>query len=110
MTETFVAPGPFPPSPRRAGFSPTRAVIGLLGGLAWLGALVIGTALAVVVAFSLVVVAAISSVVLAFVLAASKARQTARARRDGDEGVIEARSIGGHSWVAYGWDGERQVP
>jgi hypothetical protein len=24
-----------------------------------------------------------------------------------DPDLIEARHIGGHSWVAYGWDGRR---
>jgi len=37
--------------------------------------------------------------------AAVRARRTVRAPTDPD--LIEARHIGGHSWVAYGWDGRR---
>ena len=35
---------------------------------------------------------------------ALRARRTARARADG---VIEARHLGGHHWVAYGWNESR---
>jgi hypothetical protein len=37
--------------------------------------------------------------------AALRARRTVRAPTDPK--LIEARHIGGHSWVAYGWDGRR---
>ncbi len=103
MTEVFAA-SPQGPAPRRgSGFSPARVVGSLLGGAAWAGALAIGALLAVLVAFGLILVGAISAVVLAFAMAGVKARQ-GRSRSAGPEGVLEARHLGGHSWVAYGWD------
>jgi hypothetical protein len=81
---------------------------GALRGLAWLGgalataaAAAVGAALAVVFAASLVVIALMASVLVAFAGLALRARRGARAA---DPSVIEARNVGGHSWVAYGWD------
>ena len=43
--------------------------------------------------------------VLALAGLASKARRALRPNPvQADDGVIEARRVGGHSWVAYGWD------
>ena len=36
---------------------------------------------------------------------ALRAKRTVNARRD--DGVIEARHMGGHHWVAYGWNERR---
>ncbi|HQT53406.1 MAG TPA: hypothetical protein PKX06_07965, partial [Phenylobacterium sp.] len=33
------------------------------------------------------------------------AKRTAHAQRD--DGIIEARNLGGHHWVAYGWNERR---
>ena len=35
---------------------------------------------------------------------ASRARRTIKVRSDSGPPIIEARNVGGHSWVAYGWD------
>ena len=53
-----------------------------------------------------VVIGLMATALLTLAAAARKAR-TASARR-ADPTLIEARNIGGHSWVAYGWDGERR--
>ena len=45
-------------------------------------------------------------VVAALAAAALRARRTVRTPAD-DTDLIEARNIGGHSWVAYGWDSRR---
>jgi hypothetical protein len=45
-----------------------------------------------------------ASALLAVAGVALRARRTARARADG---VIEARHLGGHHWVAYGWNESR---
>jgi hypothetical protein len=78
-------------------------------GLAWLAgvvatvlAAVVGAVLAVFFAASLVVIALMASVLVAFAGFALRARRGARPVVD--PSVIEARNIGGHSWVAYGWD------
>jgi hypothetical protein len=35
-----------------------------------------------------------------------RARQSAKPAK-ADDGIIEAHKVGGHSWVAYGWDEHR---
>jgi hypothetical protein len=76
--------------------------------LAWVGGVVatvcaaaVAAVLAVVFAASLVVIALMASVLLVLAGLALRARRTMR-RQGGD--VIEARHLGGGSWVAYGWD------
>ena len=46
------------------------------------------------------------SALLAFAGLAMRARRTVRARRR-DSDIIEARHLGGHHWVAYGWNERR---
>jgi hypothetical protein len=77
-------------------------------GLAWLGgalataaAVAVAAVLAVVFAASLVVIAVVASVLVAFAGLAFRAR---RGALSADPSVIEARNVGGHSWVAYGWE------
>jgi len=83
------------------------------GGLAWLGGLVataaaltIGTILALFAAATVVVIALMTSALLALSTLALRARRSVRAA-PADTGVIEARNVGGHSWVAYGWNERR---
>jgi hypothetical protein len=76
------------------------AVIG--GVLATAAAVTIGAVLAVVFAATVAVIAVMTSALLGFAGLALRARHAAaRARSDG---VIEARHLGGHHWVAYGWN------
>lgn len=77
------------------------AVIG--GTLATLAAVVVGAILAVFFAATVAVIAVMTSALLAFAGLALRARRTATARRRAD-GIIEARHLGGHHWVAYGWN------
>ena len=81
-------------------------------GLAWLGgfiataaALTIGTILALFAAATVVVLALMTSALLALSGLALRARRTVRTPADPD--LIEARRVGGHSWVAYGWNERR---
>lgn len=81
-------------------------------GLAWIGgffataaALTIGAFLALFAAATVVVLALMTSALLALSGLALRARRTAHARNR--PGVIEARNVGGHSWVAYGWNERR---
>ena len=81
-------------------------------GLAWLGAAVawaavaaIGAVLAVFFAATVVVIALMAGALLILATAGARARRTVRP--PSDPNLIEARNIGGHSWVAYGWDGRR---
>jgi hypothetical protein len=79
----------------------TLAILG--GALATAAAVTVGAVLAVFFAATVVVIAVMSSFLLMFAGAALRARRTARARA-GANGVIEARNVGGHHWVAYGWN------
>lgn len=71
----------------------------------------IGGVVALVAAFVAVVLAlgfflfAILTAVVITLRAAVGGVRIARPRRDPK--LIEARRVGGHSWVAYGWDGRR---
>jgi hypothetical protein len=88
-------------SPADRPQSPRPATGSIPGGksLAWLVGLLfsaIAAAVAIVLAVALaagvVVVAVMGGVLLALASLAARAR------------IIEARNVGGHSWVAYGWD------
>lgn len=79
-------------------------------GLAWLVGLVLSAVaalvaviLAMALAASVVVVAVMGGALLALASLAARARRTVKARSD-DPMLLEARNVGGHSWVAYGWD------
>ena len=58
-----------------------------------------------VFAATFVVIFLMAAMLLALAGAALRARRTVRAPVDPE--LIEARHIGGHSWVAYGWDSLR---
>ncbi len=78
----------------------------LLGGaLATAAAVAIGAVLALFAAATVVVIAVMSSALLALAGLALRARRSAYARAH--DGVIEARNLGGHHWVAYGWNERR---
>jgi hypothetical protein len=79
-----------------------RGLAWLAGALATVAAAAVGAVLAVFFAASLVVIALMASVLVAFAGLALRARRGARPAAD--PSVIEARNVGGHSWVAYGWD------
>lgn len=84
----------------------SRGVSRFLAAIGSLAALVVGGALGLVFAAGLAVLALVASLLLAFTGAALAARRTATASAR-DPSVIEAHRIGGHSWVAYGWQDRR---
>ena len=79
-----------------------RSLAAVAATLATAAAVVVGAVLAVVFAATVAVIAVIASALLAFAGLALRARSTAQTRRS--DGVIEARHLGGHHWVAYGWN------
>jgi len=89
--------------PRR---SAVRGIAWVGGAIAWTAAALIGAALAVFFAATVVVILIMAGVLATLATAAIRARRSVRAPVD-DAEVLEARNIGGHSWVAYGWDGRR---
>jgi hypothetical protein len=82
--------------------SALRSLAVLVGLLATAAAVVVGAVLAVVFTLTVTVIAIMTSALLGFAGLALRARRTATARRA--DGVIEARHLGGHHWVAYGWN------
>ncbi len=87
---------------------PGRSILGALawfcGALAWAVAAAIAAVIAVIVAAAVVVIAVAASALLALSGAAVKAR----ARRAADDpNLLEARHVGGHSWVVYAGDARR---
>jgi hypothetical protein len=85
------------------GTSARKGFATVFGVVAATLAAAVGVVLAVVFAATIVVIGFMGSILLALAGLAMKARRTAKAMPHQD-GVIEARRIGGHSWVAYGWD------
>lgn len=78
-------------------------------GLAWIGGVVatvaavgLAAVLAVFFAATVVVVGVLGLALLGLGGFAWRARKSLR--RTDDPDLIEARHVGGHSWVAYGWD------
>jgi hypothetical protein len=74
------------------------------GALAWAVMGVVGAVAAAVIAATLVAVALVGSAALAVAALVLGARRAVRSGAD-DRDVIEARHVGGHSWVATGWQG-----
>lgn len=83
-----------------------RGMMWVAGALAGLGAAAVGAVLAVFFAATMMVIAVMASMLLALAATAARARRRVHATLS-DQDVIEARHVGGHSWVAYGWDGPR---
>lgn len=81
--------------------SALRSLAVLVGLLATTGAVIVGAVLAVIFTLTVTVIAIMTSALLGFAGLALRARRTASARGDG---VIDARHLGGHHWVAYGWN------
>ncbi len=82
-----------------------RVLSWFVGALAGVAAAAIAAVLAVFFAATMMVVAFMASILLALAATAVRARRTVRAPIDPN--IIEARNVGGHSWVAYGWDDRR---
>jgi hypothetical protein len=82
-------------------------LLGVAGGLiVWAAAALTGVALALFFAATVLASLVMAGILLGLATAAARARRVVHRRR-GAPDVIEARHIGGHSWVAYGWDSRR---
>ena len=95
-------------SPHSRGSLPgIRGLAWLAGLFATIVAVVLGTLLAVAVAASMVVIAVMGGALLLLAPMALRARRAVKAKAEAGPQIIEARNVGGHSWVAYGWDERR---
>ena len=88
---------------KRSPLRPLRRAIG------WCAAVTVGTLAALVAAvLALLVTAGLLVVGFVGVVSVGLAAMALKARPRQPEGqLLEARRVGGHSWVAYGWDGPR---
>jgi membrane glycosyltransferase len=86
--------------------SALRSLAAVGAALATTGAVIVGAVLAVFAAATVAVIAVMASALLGFAALAMRARRKVRTRHAPD-GVIEARHLGGHHWVAYGWNERR---
>lgn len=82
---------------------PFKGLAWIGGAIATLAAAAVGAVLAVFFAATVVVIALMASALLGLAGLAMRARRTVRARTS-DPTLIEARNVGGHSWVAYSWN------
>jgi hypothetical protein len=94
-----------PAAARYQIWGPFRGLAWVGAAIAWAAAAAIGAVLALFFAATVVVIAVMAAALLILAAAAARARRTVRP--PADPNLIEARHIGGHSWVAYGWDGRR---
>ncbi len=86
-----------------------RAPRNVVTGLAWIGAVMgwafaaaVGAVVAVILAAGMLLVALVAVAPLA--IAAAAARAARPGREPSDPNLLEARYVGGHSWVAYAAD------
>lgn len=85
-----------------------RSLATLAGAVATSIAVAVAAVIAVVFAATLVVIGFMATALLGLAAFAFRGRSSARAAApSGDPGLIEARHMGGHSWVAYGWNERR---
>jgi hypothetical protein len=78
-----------------------KSVAWLAAGLATVAAASVAAVLALFFAATVVVIAVMTSALVTFTGLALRARRSAQPK---DPDLLEARHVGGHSWVAYGWD------
>ena len=90
-------------SPARSAKSSFTSLAALAGVACTLVAGLVATVLAVALAASVLVIAVFGGALLLLASLAARARRTAKVRSQEPQ-IIEARNVGGHSWVAYGWD------
>jgi uncharacterized membrane-anchored protein len=83
---------------RRTGL---KGLMWIAGALATIAAAGLAAVLAVFFAATVVVIGLLSAVLISLGAMAYRAR---KAMRPSDPTLLEARHVGGHSWVAYGWD------
>jgi hypothetical protein len=89
------------------GFPGGKGLAMLAGAVFTVIAGLVATVLAVALAASVLVLTVFGGALLFLASLAMRARRTAKAKAEPGPQIIEARHVGGHSWVAYGWDRRR---
>ena len=86
------------------GFPGLKSLAVIAGAVFTVIAGLVATVLALALAASVVVIGLMGGTLLFLASLAMRARRTAKAKSNPSPQIIEARHVGGHSWVAYGWD------
>lgn len=83
-----------------------RSLTAIGGAIAAAVAVMVGVVLAFVFAATVVVVGLMLSLLVGLAAFAIRAGRLGRRKAGAgpDDGIIEARHLGGHHWVAYGWN------
>jgi Flp pilus assembly protein TadB len=89
------------------GFPGGRSLVALAGAVCTVIAAAVAAVLAVALAASVVVIGLMGGALLFLASLAMRARRRAEVKTDPGPQILEARHVGGHSWVAYGWDRRR---
>lgn len=89
------------------GFPGIKSLAVLAGAVCTVIAVVVAGVLAVALAASVVVITLMGGALLFLASLATRARRTVKAKSNPGPQILEARNVGGHSWVAYGWDRRR---
>ena len=84
-----------------------RSFIAVAGAVATSIAVAVAAVIAVVFAATLVVIGFMATALLGLAAFAFRGRTAPASAPAGDPSLIEARHMGGHSWVAYGWNERR---
>ncbi|HET9159764.1 MAG TPA: hypothetical protein VFN88_04060 [Caulobacteraceae bacterium] len=90
-----------------AAASSRNSIALFFGALAAIAAAAVGAVLAVIFAATMVVIGIMASVLLGltgFAMRTRRRHARSHAKAPADPNLIEAHKVGGHSWVAYGWD------
>jgi Flp pilus assembly protein TadB len=89
------------------GFPGIKSLVALAGAVCTVVAVAVATVMAVALAASVVVIGVMGGALLFLASVALRARRTVKAKSSPGPQILEARHVGGHSWVAYGWDRRR---
>jgi hypothetical protein len=84
-----------------------KSLATVAGAVCTVIAAVVGIALAVALAASVLMILLMGGALLVLASVAVRASRTGKVARQPGPQIIEARHVGGHSWVAYGWDQRR---
>ena len=84
-----------------------RSLATVAGAIATSIAVAVAAVLAVVFAATLVVIGFMATALLGLAAFALRARRSVAPATSSDPSLLEARHMGGHSWVAYGWNERR---
>ena len=93
-------------TPKASGIA-WRSLATVAGAIATSIAVAVAAVLAVVFAATLVVIGFMATALLGLAAFALRARRTVAPAAPSDPSLLEARHMGGHSWVAYGWNERR---